>query len=53
MSVYRLQLFFGEAGFQVIGIDPVAEKVELLNRGESYVGDVSSLSWHAWYQKVY
>jgi UDP-N-acetyl-D-glucosamine dehydrogenase len=37
-----LATVFGEAGFQVIGIDPVAEKVELLNRGESYVGDVSS-----------
>jgi UDP-N-acetyl-D-glucosamine dehydrogenase len=33
---------FGDAGFQVIGIDPVAEKVELLMQGESYVGDVSS-----------
>jgi UDP-N-acetyl-D-glucosamine dehydrogenase len=37
-----LATVFGEAGFQVIGIDPVAEKVELLSRGESYVGDVSS-----------
>jgi UDP-N-acetyl-D-glucosamine dehydrogenase len=37
-----LATVFGEAGFQVIGIDPVSEKVELLNRGESYVGDVSS-----------
>ncbi|HSV86252.1 MAG TPA: NAD(P)-binding domain-containing protein, partial [Levilinea sp.] len=37
-----LAAVFGDAGFNVIGIDPVAEKVELLNRGESYVGDVSS-----------
>jgi UDP-N-acetyl-D-glucosamine dehydrogenase len=37
-----LAAVFGDAGFEVIGIDPIAEKVELLNRGESYVGDVPS-----------
>jgi UDP-N-acetyl-D-glucosamine dehydrogenase len=37
-----LATVFGEAGFSVTGIDPVAEKVELLNKGESYVGDISS-----------
>jgi UDP-N-acetyl-D-glucosamine dehydrogenase len=37
-----LATVFGEAGFSVTGIDPVAEKVELLNKGESYIGDVPS-----------
>ena len=32
---------FGEAGFQVIGIDPDQRKVDRLNLGESYVQDVS------------
>lgn len=32
---------FGEAGFQVIGIDPDPRKVNSLNNGESYVQDVS------------
>jgi UDP-N-acetyl-D-glucosamine dehydrogenase len=31
---------FGEAGFQVIGIDPDPRKVNSLNKGESYVQDV-------------
>jgi UDP-N-acetyl-D-glucosamine dehydrogenase len=35
-----LAVVFAEAGFQVIGIDPIAEKVDMLNRGESYVMDV-------------
>ena len=35
-----LAVVFAEAGFQVIGIDPIAEKVEMLNRGESYIIDV-------------
>lgn len=35
-----LATVFGEAGFEVIGIDPDARKVEALNRGESYVQDV-------------
>jgi UDP-N-acetyl-D-glucosamine dehydrogenase len=33
---------FGEAGFQIIGIDPDHRKVDSLNKGESYVQDVSS-----------
>jgi len=32
---------FAEAGFNVIGIDTDASKVEKLNRGESYIQDVS------------
>ncbi|HQN45391.1 MAG TPA: 3-hydroxyacyl-CoA dehydrogenase NAD-binding domain-containing protein, partial [Anaerolineaceae bacterium] len=35
-----LAVVFAEAGFEVIGIDPIAEKVEMLNRGESYIIDV-------------
>jgi UDP-N-acetyl-D-glucosamine dehydrogenase len=31
---------FAEAGFEVTGIDPVPEKMERLNRGESYIMDV-------------
>jgi len=37
-----LAVVFAEAGFRVIGIDPVMEKVEMVNRGESYVLDVPS-----------
>ena len=32
-----LAVVFAEAGFKVIGIDPVAEKVDAINRGASYV----------------
>ena len=32
---------FAEAGFKVIGIDPIADKVARIQRGESYVLDVS------------
>jgi UDP-N-acetyl-D-glucosamine dehydrogenase len=35
-----LAVIFAEAGFEVIGIDPIQEKVDLLNRGESYIIDV-------------
>lgn len=31
---------FAEAGFDVTGIDPIPEKMEALNRGESYIMDV-------------
>jgi len=31
---------FGEAGFQVIGIDPDPRKINSLNNGESYIQDV-------------
>ncbi len=37
-----LATVFAEAGFQVIGVDPIAEKVEKIRRGESYVLDVPS-----------
>ena len=35
-----LAVVFGEAGFKVIGVDPIQEKVDMLNRGESYILDV-------------
>ncbi len=31
---------FAEAGFEVTGIDPIAEKMNLLNAGKSYIMDV-------------
>ena len=37
-----LAAVFAEAGFTVLGVDPVAEKVAMLQRGESYVMDVPS-----------
>jgi UDP-N-acetyl-D-glucosamine dehydrogenase len=37
-----LAVEFGEAGFNVIGVDVSAPKVEQLNRGESYIGDIST-----------
>ena len=37
-----LAVVFAEAGFKVIGVDPVQEKVDLLMRGESYILDVST-----------
>jgi len=33
---------FASAGFDVTGIDPVKEKMDMLNRGESYIMDVSA-----------
>lgn len=43
-----LAVTFADAGFSVVGIDPIKEKVEKVNRGESYVLDVTSehLSQH-------
>jgi UDP-N-acetyl-D-glucosamine dehydrogenase len=35
-----LAVAFAEKGFRVIGVDVVAEKVEMINRGVSYVEDV-------------
>ena len=35
-----LATVFANAGFKVIGIDPIEEKVNILNRGESYIQDV-------------
>jgi UDP-N-acetyl-D-glucosamine dehydrogenase len=37
-----LAVVFGEAGFTVVGVDPDAEKVAAINRGESYILDVAS-----------
>ncbi|HSM24272.1 MAG TPA: nucleotide sugar dehydrogenase [Anaerolineaceae bacterium] len=37
-----LAVVFAEAGFDVTGIDPVKEKMDLLNKGESYILDVPS-----------
>jgi UDP-N-acetyl-D-glucosamine dehydrogenase len=35
-----LATVFADAGFQVVGIDPVQEKVDRVNRGDSYIMDV-------------
>ena len=35
-----LAVEFAEAGFTVIGLDVSREKVEMLNRGESYIMDI-------------
>lgn len=37
-----LAVEFARAGFRVTGIDPDADRVERVNRGESYIGDVRS-----------
>jgi UDP-N-acetyl-D-glucosamine dehydrogenase len=37
-----LAVVFAEAGYKVIGVDPVVEKVDMINRGQSYVLDVPS-----------
>jgi len=37
-----LAVVFGEAGFNVTGIDPDARKVEALNEGASYIPDVKT-----------
>jgi len=37
-----LAVVFAEAGFDVVGVDPVEEKVAAINRGESYILDVDS-----------
>lgn len=37
-----LAVVFAEAGFEVIGVDPIQEKVDTLNRGESYILDIPS-----------
>jgi UDP-N-acetyl-D-glucosamine dehydrogenase len=42
-----LAVVFAEAGFDVTGIDPITSKMEALNRGESYILDVSSEQVHA------
>ncbi|MEN6570523.1 MAG: nucleotide sugar dehydrogenase [Anaerolineaceae bacterium] len=35
-----LATVFADAGFEVTGIDPVSEKMDAINRGESYIMDV-------------
>ena len=37
-----LAVVFADAGFEVVGIDPDQRKIDALNRGESYVLDVTS-----------
>jgi len=37
-----LAVVFAEAGFKVTGIDPAKHKIEKINRGESYIPDVST-----------
>ncbi|MCB2214302.1 nucleotide sugar dehydrogenase [bacterium] len=37
-----LAVVFAEAGFEVVGVDPMAEKVDAINRGESYILDIES-----------
>ncbi len=37
-----LAVVFAQAGFTVVGVDPIAEKVAAINRGESYILDVAS-----------
>ncbi len=37
-----LAMVFADAGFDVTGIDPIQEKIDLLNKGESYIIDVPS-----------
>ncbi|HUM72232.1 MAG TPA: NAD(P)-binding domain-containing protein, partial [Chloroflexota bacterium] len=36
-----LMVAFAEAGFPVVGVDVDRQKVEMLNRGESYIEDVT------------
>lgn len=37
-----LAVTFAEAGFTVVGVDPLADKVAAINRGESYILDVET-----------
>ncbi|MEL7637836.1 MAG: nucleotide sugar dehydrogenase, partial [Anaerolineaceae bacterium] len=37
-----LAVTFANAGFNVTGIDPVEEKVDMINRGESYISDITN-----------
>lgn len=37
-----LAVTFANAGFTVTGIDPIESKVEMINRGESYISDITS-----------
>jgi len=37
-----LAVTFANAGFSVTGIDPIQEKVDMINRGESYISDITN-----------
>ncbi len=37
-----LAVVFAEAGFDVVGVDPIDEKVAAIDRGESYILDIDS-----------
>lgn len=37
-----LATVFADAGFKVIGVDPIASKVDSINRGESYILDIET-----------
>lgn len=37
-----LAVVFAEAGFEVLGVDPDRRKIDALNAGTSYIGDVTS-----------
>ena len=37
-----LAITFANAGFTVTGIDPIQEKVDMVNRSESYISDVTN-----------
>lgn len=37
-----LAVVFAQAGFTVVGIDPDQRKIDAINNGESYIGDVES-----------
>ena len=39
-----LAVVFAEAGFEVTGVDPIGWKMDKINRGESYIPDISSES---------
>jgi UDP-N-acetyl-D-glucosamine dehydrogenase len=42
-----LAVIFAEAGFEVVGVDPIQEKVDIINRGESYIMDVPNANVQA------
>jgi len=41
-----LAVVFAEAGFDVVGVEPIESKVDALNRGESYILDVPTKHVH-------
>ena len=38
----QVAVSFAEAGFRVVGVDIDADRIESLNRGNSYIQDISS-----------